>query len=102
MSARKIDFTRSIQPLSHGRKRMSLAASAVKVRKSGVEFRAANPIPAWTEMSVDLQYPDSKKVHFTGVVVACAGNRQSGYLVSLLFTHVSRQSQARLGSLGIS
>ena len=50
-------------------------------------------------MSVDLQYPDAKKVHCTGVVVACDGNRNSGYRVSLLFTKLSRQSQALLHTL---
>ena len=78
---------------------LSLAASAVRIRKSGIEFRSANPIPAWTEMSVDLQYQDAKKIHCSGVVVACDGNRHSGYLVSLLLTKFSRQSEAFLSSL---
>ena len=50
-------------------------------------------------MSVDLQFPDAKKVHCTGVVVACDGTRHSGYLVSLLFTKLSRQSQTLLSVL---
>ena len=50
-------------------------------------------------MSLDLQYPDAKKVHCNGVVVACDGDRNSGYQVSLLFTKLSRQSEALLSVL---
>ena len=99
MSARKIDLTHSIQPTSHAKTHLSLSADSINIRKSGIEFRTAHPIPAWTEMTLDLQRPDAKKFHCTGVVVACDGNRHSGYLVSLLFTNLSRQSQALLRSL---
>ncbi len=102
MSARKIELTPLIPTVPQGQMRLTLSASAVKVRKSGIEFRTVSAIPAWTELSLDLQYPDAKKVHCTGVVVACNGNRHSGYCVSLLFTRLSRQSQARLSSLAYS
>ena len=98
MSARKIDSSHPLQNNST-QTRLSLSSDAVTIRKSGIEFRSNHPIPAWTEMSVDLQYPDAKKVHCTGVVVACDGNRNSGYRVSLLFTKLSRQSQALLHTL---
>jgi hypothetical protein len=76
---------------------LTLSSDAVFVRKSGIEFRHKEPIAAWTEMTVSLQGPNpSRKVNFTGVVVACTGNRAEGYLISMLFTHVSRLSQARL------
>jgi hypothetical protein len=32
-------------------------------------------------------------------VVSCDGNRHSGYQVAMLFTDLSRQSQARLNDL---
>lgn len=99
MSARKLDQPTDITPSSHPKIRLSLSAKSVHVRKSGLEFRATDPIPAWTEMSIDLQYPDSKKVHCNGVVVECEGNRHSGYLVSFLFTKLSRQSQTVLSAL---
>ena len=48
-------------------------------------------------MTLCLQRPDgSKKIHCTGVIVACDGNRHQGYTISMLFTNLSRQSQARL------
>jgi len=99
MSARKIDLNHSIQTTSHAKTRLSLPANAVRVRKTGIEFRTADPIPAWTELTLDLQRPDAKKFHCTGVVVACDGNRHVGYLISLLFTNLSRHSQEMLTSL---
>jgi len=36
------------------------------------------------------------------VVVACHGDRHSGFLVSMVFTGLSRQAQARLTSLAYS
>ena len=63
----------------------------------GIEFRASEPIAAWTEMTVALQRPgETKKVNCTGVIVACNGDPQSGYLMSMLFTNLSPQTQARL------
>jgi hypothetical protein len=80
--------------------RLSLSASAIRFRKNGIEFRSDKPIPAWTEMTVDLQSPvDGKKVHGTGVVVDCTGNRHAGYLVSMVFMNMSRQSQERFSQL---
>ena len=80
--------------------RLSLPAAAVRIRKNGIEFRHSGAIPVWTEMTVDLQTPlDTRKVHCTGVIVACEGNRHTGYNVSMVFTSLSPQSQARLNSL---
>jgi hypothetical protein len=76
---------------------LTLPTDAVTVRKNGIEFRNNEPLAAWKEMTVSLRGPNpTKKVNFTGVVVACSGNRHEGYLISMLFTHVSRLSQARL------
>jgi hypothetical protein len=99
MSARKID--RSLFPSAplHQR-RLTLSPEAVRFRRSGIEFRTARAIAAWTEVTVDLQSPrDTRKIHCTGVVVACEGEPRTGYLVSLLFTNLSSHSQAVLNSL---
>jgi hypothetical protein len=45
---------------------------------------------------------DPRRVNCTGVVVACHGDRHSGFLVSMVFTGLSRQAQARLTSLAYS
>ena len=83
--------------MSRTTRRLTLPADGVRVRKNGIEFRNNDPIPAMTEMTVSLQGPNpARKVNFTGVVVACSGDRHEGYLISMLFTHLTRLSQARL------
>ena len=103
MSARRIS-TDSFQPITVQARttQLDLPASAVRIRKNGIEFRSEKEIPAWTEMTVAMQTPpDSKKLNFSGVVVACSGNRHLGYTVSMLFTNVSKQVQARLNTLAL-
>ncbi len=97
MSAKKINTSHSHQ--THPHTRLTVSSDAVRILKSGIEFRVADAVPIWSEMSIDLEYPDSKKVHCTGVVVSCDGNRHAGYVVSFLFTKLSRQSEALLSAL---
>jgi hypothetical protein len=76
---------------------LTLPAHAVKVRKNGIEFRSFEPIETWTEMNLLLEVPGGdSKLECTGVIVACNGNRHAGYLISLLFTNMSRAAQAQL------
>jgi len=96
MSARKLE---SNPPSATPRPTqcVTLPTASVQVRKNGIEFRNNEPFPTWTEMTVTLEGPNpARKVNFTGVIVACSGDRHAGYLISMLFTHVSRLSQARL------
>jgi len=80
--------------------RLTLSREDVCIRKNGVEFRSALPIAAWTELTVMLQTPqETEAVHCNGVVVACCGSRHDGYIVSMLFTSLSEESQARLALL---
>jgi hypothetical protein len=53
-------------------------------------------------MTLALECPPEGKVNCTGVVVACTGNRHLGYNVSVLFTGMSKQAQARLNALAYS
>ena len=76
---------------------LTLPAEAVRIRKNGIEFRSRDSFQPWTEMTLSLQRTgETKKVHCTGVIVACDGNPIQGYTVSMLFTNLSRQSQALL------
>jgi hypothetical protein len=105
MSARKIENEGLFQPISVQAQttRLDLPAGAVRIRRNGIEFRSDTAIPVWTEMTVAMQTPaDARKVNFSGVVVACTGNRHSGYTVSLLFTSLSKQAQARLNSMAVA
>ncbi len=102
MSTSKLDTSGIFQPakISSSQTRLALSANAIRFRKNGIEFRADKPITPWKEMTVDLQSPvDGKKVHCTGVVVDCTGNRHAGYLVSMVFMNMSRQSQERFNQL---
>ena len=102
MSARKIANTELLQQarLPALTTQLDLPADAVHVRKNGIEFRSVTPFPVWAEMTVAMQTPHSaKKVNFTGVIVSCTGNRHAGYLLSMVFTNVSKQAQARLNSM---
>ncbi len=96
MSARKVQNS-SLDLTSSTAQCLTVVADSVRVRKNGIEFRNEQRIAPWTEMTVTLQGTGlAKKVNFTGVVVACSGNAREGYEISMLFTRVTRLSQARL------
>jgi hypothetical protein len=97
MSARKTTATDLLAFAPTATQCLALPAEAVRVRKNGIEFRSKVSIQPWTEMTLSLQREgESKKINCTGVIVACNGNPQQGYTISMLFTNLSRQSQARL------
>ena len=105
MSARKVGNAELFQPVTVQTQATSLSLSAgdIRIRKNGIEFRSRDTIPVWTEMTVELQTPlEPKKLQCTGVVVASTGNRHAGFVVSMLFTNLSRQTQARLNDLAYS
>ena len=107
MSARKLETRGVLQPseatVAARKIQLSLSQESVLIRKSGIEFRSAKPFAPWTEMTVDLQSArDGSRINCTGVVVACTGNRHAGYEVSLLFSGLSKQSQARLNLLAFA
>jgi hypothetical protein len=97
MSARKTTSTDLLAFAPPPIQCLTLPAEAVRVRKNGIEFRSKDSFQPWTEMTLSLQRTgESKKINCTGVIVACDGNPIQGYTVSMLFTNLSRQSQARL------
>src|ERR1044071_2372806 len=102
MSARKINSLGSLpqQVTVEARQtRLVLSHEAVVIHKSGIEFRSPAPFNAWAEMTIELQTPDEGRVNCTGVVIACTGNKHAGYHVSMIFTSMSRQAQARLSQM---
>ena len=102
MSARKAGIT-SFQPvtLEARQTRLELSTDSVAVHKSGIEFRSPTSFAEWTEMTVTLSSPEGK-VHCTGVVVNCSGNKHMGYRVSMLFTSLTKQAQAQLNIMARS
>ena len=104
MSARKAGNSSFSEVTVQARQaHLSLAPDAVIIRKNGIEFLSPSSFPMWTEMTQELQSPlDGGVVNCSGVVIACSGNRHSGYHVSLVFTSLSRQAEARLTSMAHS
>jgi len=105
MSASKLGKSNPFQPvtvLSQGIK-LSLSSDGVQIRKNGIEFKSETTIPVWTEMTVALETPfEEKRFEANGVVVACNGNRHTGYTVSMVFTDLSLPDKARLQLLAYS
>ena len=105
MSARKIGHAGSFEQLTVEARqtRLTLSPNSVVLHRNGIEFRSATPFAAWTEMTMTLQSPlGGRPVHSTGVVIACTGNKHAGYHVSMVFTSLSKQDQARLSSMAQS
>lgn len=102
MSARKID-SGSLQQqvtIEARQTRLVLSPGSVIIHKNGIEFRSATAFSAWTEMTITLQSPaDNGRVNCNGVVIACTGNKHAGYHVSMVFTSLTKQAQARLSTM---
>ena len=81
---------------------LNLASSQVYFRKNGIEFRTSEALPVWTEMTVDLQTASGKQLTCNGVVVACTGNRHTGYVVAMVFTSLNPRTQAQLEEFAIA
>jgi hypothetical protein len=100
MSARKLGSIGSLQQdvtVEARQARLTLSPQACVIHKNGIEFRSEIAFARWVEMTVTLQSPqDGAKVHCTGVVVDCTGTKHSGYYVSMVFTGLSKQAEARL------
>ena len=103
MSARTLPKP-SCQPFAvePGPRVLPLSAGFFQIRRNGIEFQSSTPIPEWTEMTVELETSASgRKVHCSGVVVVCSGNRHTGYQVAMIFTGLSRHSRAQLDDMAV-
>jgi hypothetical protein len=102
MSARKIE-PGSLQQhvtIEARQTRLVLSPGSVIIHKSGIEFRSATAFAPWTEMTITLRSPaDNGRVNCNGVVIACTGNKHAGYHVSMVFTSLTKQAQARLSTM---
>ena len=105
MSARKAEIA---GPLHHvtvqaRQTRLALSPDAVVIHKNGIEFRTPSAFADWTEMTLTLQSPgDGAKVHCNRVVISCTGNKHTGYHVSMVFTGLSKQAEARLSAMAFT
>jgi len=99
MSTSKLDTSGVFDQQPQSEVSLTLSSNAIKFRRNGIEFLSSKAVPVWSEMTIDIQSPDAKKVRGSGVVVACDGCHKSGYVVSFVFMNLSRQAQERLGVL---
>jgi hypothetical protein len=104
MSARRIELSQSLNQqhvtVEARQTRLSLSPNSVIIHKNGIEFRSTTAFAPWTEMTLTLQSPlGGAKVHCSGVVISCTGSRHIGYHVSMVFTGLSKQGQARLAQM---
>lgn len=98
MSASKLESSRfpASKSPDAGRTLVHLSSRQVFFRKNGIEFRSNDAFPVWTEMTVDLETDAAGRLTCNGVVVACSGNRHTGYLIAMVFTGMTPQSQQQL------
>jgi len=105
MSARKAEGTGSLHHVTVQARqtRLSLSPDSVVYHRNGIEFRSATAFSPWAEMTISLQSPNHPaKLHCNGVVIACTGNKHAGYHVSMVFTGLSKQAEARLNVLAFA
>ena len=107
MSARKAESTSPLQGHHHvtveaRETRLSLSPDSVIFHKNGIEFRSTTPFSPWAEMTLTLQSPaDGGRIHCSGVVISCTGNKHTGYHISMVLTGLSRQAQERLSTMAV-
>lgn len=102
MSARKITNPNLDQQLTVNSRKaaLTLSPAAVTLHKAGIEFHSQTAFPNWVEMTITLKSPqDGTTVNCTGVVVDCLGNKHSGYHISMVFTSLTKQAEARLSTM---
>jgi hypothetical protein len=104
MSAKKIEGIKGTAVVSQtSQVGLTLSATSVRLHGNGIEFHTSEPMTVWKEIAIALESPFAmEKIQCTGVVVACKGNRHTGYNISMLFTQISRHSQELLGFLSTS
>jgi hypothetical protein len=102
MSTSKLDTSGVFdQSGQKAEQRLTLCSNTLKFRRNGIEFLSHKPFPVWSEMTIDIESPDAKKVRGSGVVVSCEGSKHSGYVVSFIFMNLSKQAQDRLAALSL-
>ena len=106
MSAKRLVGTSSFQTsvsVSSRDLSLELSADTVSIHKNGIEFRSPKPFSEWSEMTVALLSPkDGSRVSCHGVIVGCAGNKHTGYHISLVFTGLSSQTEKQLSTMARS
>ena len=106
MSAKRLTGSSSFQPsvsVSGRDAKLELSADTVSVHKNGLEFRSPKPFNEWSEMTVTLLSPrEGSRIACNGVIVGCAGNKHTGYHISMVFTGLNSETEKQLGTMARS
>jgi hypothetical protein len=106
MSAKRISGSNALQSsvsVSVRDTKLELSTNTVSVHKNGIEFRSPSPFNEWSEMTVALVSPkDGGQISCHGVIVSCAGNKHTGYHISMVFTGLNAETQRLLGTMSRS
>jgi len=107
MSARKIQ---SLSPEKNGsvtvqarQTRLTLTPESVVIHKGGIEFQSETAFPKWVEMTITMQSPvDGGSINCSGVVVSCTGSKHAGFIVSMVFTGLTKQAELKLSQMAFA
>jgi hypothetical protein len=103
MSARRTASAGSLQQVTVEARqtRLSLSPDSLIIHKNGIEFRSATPFSEWAEMTMTIiESPnEGGRIHCSGVVISCTGNKHAGYHVSMVLTGMSRHAQEWFSSM---
>jgi len=106
MSARKVEAGGSLPQhvtVEARQTRLSLSSDSVIISKHGIEFRSETPFFSMDGDDHDIAIAQRwRPGQLHGVVISCTGNRHTGYHVSMVFTNLSKQAQARLSLLAFT
>jgi hypothetical protein len=105
MSAKKLSSASSLHTsvsVTSRDAKLELSAETVSVHKNGIEFRSPKSFNEWSEMTVALLAKDGRRISCHGVIVACAGNRHTGYHISMVFTGLNSETEKQLGTMARS
>jgi hypothetical protein len=106
MSAKRLTGTSTFQSsvsVSVRDAKLELSTETVSIHKNGIEFRSPRPFTEWSEMTVALVSPQGgARISCHGVIVACAGNKHTGYHISMVFTGLNSEAQKQLGTMARS
>lgn len=73
---------------------MRLDMESVAVRRNGIEFRSATPMPVWREMTVEFSMGSMEgPIKCNGIVVSCSGDKYIGYAVCMLFLSLAPSAE---------
>lgn len=106
MSAKKLSGISAFSPsvsVSSRDAKLELSTESVSVHRNGIEFRSPTPFHEWSEMTVALVSPrDGSRVSCHGVIVGCAGNKHTGFHISMVFTGLTSQTEKQIGAIARS